>query len=145
MNTTNATQTQGYLLLFRGKDWDEGLSPEEIQEVMDRFIAWSNGLTQSGKVKGGQALARTGVVVGREGRTVDGPFPETKEAVGGYLLLDVATLEEAVAIARSSPGLAFGVTIEVRPVLDECPVFTRLRERLASSGSLAGPDLRQAA
>ena len=72
------------------------------------------------------------MVSGKKGRTVaDGPFAESKEAVGGYLLLDAGTLEKAVAIAQSCPTLDFGITIEVRPVLDECPVFKRAKERLA--------------
>jgi len=57
MNTSNDSTNPGYLLLFRGKDWDEGLSPDELQQVMGRFMAWSNGLEKSGKVKAGQALA----------------------------------------------------------------------------------------
>jgi len=122
----------GYLLLFRGKDWDEGLSREELQEVMNRTNAWFNGLFASGKVKGGQALAREGkFVAGKSGAVViDGPFAESKEAIGGYLLLDVATLEEAVAIARKSPGLDYGISVEVRPVMDECPCYKRAREKL---------------
>ena len=128
---TNEDTNPGYLLFFRGKDWDEGLSPEELRAVMDRFVAWSDGLTRSGKAKGGQALAREGTTItGANRRTIaDGPFAESKEAIGGYLLLQVDTIDEAVAIAKSCPGLDYGGTIEVRPVLDECPVFKRARER----------------
>ena len=132
MNTNNDATKPGYLLLFRGKDWDEGLSPKELQQVMDRFTAWSDGLSKSSKVKGGQALAREGKTIsGRNGHTVaDGPFAESKEAIGGYLLLEVDDVDEALAIAKSCPGLEFGGTIEVRPVLAECPVFKRAKERL---------------
>jgi hypothetical protein len=58
---------------------------------------------------------------------MDGPFAESKEAVGGYLVLDVETIEEAVAIAQSSPGLAYGGSIEVRPLAEECPLDVRAR------------------
>jgi hypothetical protein len=44
--------------------------------------------------------------------------------------LDVRTLEEAMAIAKSYPALELGISIEVRPVLQECPIFKRVRERL---------------
>ena len=68
-------------------------------------------------------------VSGKNGRFVtDGPFAESKEAVGGYLVLDVETIEEAIAIAQSSPGLAYGGAIEVRPVAEECPLDIRARE-----------------
>jgi hypothetical protein len=70
-------------------------------------------------------------VSGKNGRVVtDGPFAESKEEVGGSLLLDVGTFEEALAIAKSYPALELGISIEVRPVLQECPVFKRIRKRL---------------
>jgi hypothetical protein len=57
----------------------------------------------------------------------DGPFAESKEAIGGYFLLDVATMDEAVAIARECPGLPYGIRVEVRPVAGECPIAADLR------------------
>ena len=56
---------------------------------------------------------------------VDGPFAESKEAVGGYLVLQADNLNEAVEIARSTPMLKYGITVEVRPILAECPIFER--------------------
>lgn len=119
-----------YLLLFRGRDWDEGLSPEELQEVLDRVMAWFDGVQQTGKVKAGQPLARQGRIVSGNG-VADGPFAESKEAIGGYLLLEADDLDEAVAIARTCPTLDYEITVEVRPVLDECPCFKRAKEKLA--------------
>jgi hypothetical protein len=52
----------------------------------------------------------------------DGPFAESKEAIGGYFLLKVDSIEEAVAIAKDCPGLAYGARVEVRPVAEACPV-----------------------
>lgn len=136
-NQTTNTEigTAGYMLFFRGKDWDEELSNEEVQVLLGKVMAWFDGLNNSGKVKGGQPLARRGAfVTGGTSRSVsDGPFAESKEAVGGYLWVDVPTFEEAVEIAKSCPTLDHGITIEVRPVLEECPVFKRLRQRLPSA------------
>ena len=114
----------GYLLLLRGNEWYKELSQEKIHEVMNLSRAWFQRIAAEGKVKGGQALVRSGAIVsGKNGRTIaDGPFAESKEAIGGYLLLDVATLEEAIAIAETSPALAYGTSIEVRPVAEECPL-----------------------
>ena len=56
---------------------------------------------------------------------MDGPFAESKEAVGGYLVLQAEDLNEAVEIAQSAPALRYGVTVEVRPILAECPIFER--------------------
>jgi hypothetical protein len=51
---------------------------------------------------------------------VDGPFAETKEAIGGYVMLMVNDLEEATAIAQDHPGLPYGLQIEVRRLADSC-------------------------
>jgi hypothetical protein len=127
----------GYLLFFRGKDWDEGLTPEELAAAMDRFTQWSNHLAQSGKISGGHALDRSRTTLTRQnGQLVtDGPYPEAKEAVAGTLILTVATYEEAVAIASSSPALDFGGTIDIRPLLAECPIFKRARMKTLLRGS----------
>ena len=52
---------------------------------------------------------------------------ESKEAIGGYFLLDVASFDDAVAIAQECPGLPYGVKVEVRPVAAECPVASELK------------------
>jgi hypothetical protein len=129
-----------YLLLFRGTDWDSGLSPEEIQKVMNQLMAWFEGLHQQGRIKAGQPLGEEGrTVSGKKGRIVaDGPFAESKEAVGGYLIVRASDLDEAVAIAKGFPCLNHGGIVEVRPVVEECPTFQRAKEQL---GQAAAPSL----
>ena len=124
------TITSEYMLLFRGTDWDRNLSPEEIQKVMTQWATWLERLTQEGKVKAAQPLANDGKIISwKRGLTVaDGPFAESKEAIGGYFLLDVASLDEAVAIAQECPGLPYGVQVEVRPVAAECPLASELKQ-----------------
>jgi hypothetical protein len=126
------TTTSEYLLLFRGTHWDKDLSPEELQQVMGRFMAWFERLQQQGKLKGSNPLKHEGKIVsGKNGRTVaDGPFAESKEAIGGYFLLQVADRDEAVAIARECPVLEYGSTVEVRPVAEKCPTMQRAEEQL---------------
>ncbi len=117
-----------YLLLIRGTEWYDGLSPEQLQETMGQFMGWLDGLTKSGKLKGAQPLEPEGKVVsGKNGRVVaDRPFAEAKESVGGYFLLRVDTFEEALAIAQSCPILEFGPSMEVRPVAEMCPIMKEL-------------------
>ena len=126
MNTQ--TKPTEYMLLFRGNDWYKALSPEEMQKVADHWMAWFKRLTDEGKAVAGNPLEREGKLVsGKNGRVVaDGPFAESKEAIGGYFLLRVNTLDEAVAIAKQCPGLAYGSVVEVRPVAAECPVAAEL-------------------
>jgi hypothetical protein len=125
MNTE--TTIGEYMLLFRGPHWDKGLSTEELQQTMDKVMSWFEGLNQRGKIKGAQPLGGQGrTISGTNGRFVlDGPFTETKEAVGGYLLLQADSLDEAVEIARGNPALRYGVSVEVRPILAECPILQR--------------------
>lgn len=123
------TKTPGYMLLFRGNDWHKGLSPEEMQQVADQWMAWFKRLTEQGTAIAGNPLEPEGrIVSGKNGRVVsDGPFAESKEAIGGYFLLRVSTLDEAVAIAKQCPGLGYGAVVEVRPVADECPIAEEIR------------------
>ena len=116
------------MLLFRGPHWDRGLSDEELQQTMDRVTAWYEGL----KVKGGQPLGPENRIISGKRRTVaDGPFAESKEAIGGFLQIEAGSLDEAVEIAKSAPMLDYCITVEVRPVVEECPCFKRVRGRLA--------------
>ncbi len=126
----NAEKQNEYLLLFRGNEWYNNLSPEELQKAMSQFKAWFDRLTEQGKLKGAQPLVREGKIVsGKNGRVVaDGPFAESKEAIGGYFLLAVNSLDEAVAIAKTCPSLEYGTQVEVRPVADECPMAERARQ-----------------
>jgi hypothetical protein len=115
---TTPTTTSEYMLLFRGMHWDKNLSPQEIQNVMSRWIAWFDRLTQEGKAKAGQPLTEKGKIIsGKKGqKVVDGPFAESKESIAGYILLQAATLDEAVKIAKECPGLDYGISVEVRLV-----------------------------
>lgn len=112
-----------YMLLFRGNHIHSGLSPEEMQEVASQMMAWFKRLSDKGIAQAGRPLDNSGKVVsGKNGRVVtDGPFAESKEAVGGYFLLQVDTMDEAVAIAQECPMLPHGGKVEVRQVLEKCP------------------------
>ena len=134
------TEKTDYLLLFRGTNWDKELSPEQLQKVVSDWAAWFERLTQEGKCKGGHPLQNEGKLVsGRKGRAVaDGPFAESKEAIGGYFYLQVADENEAIQIAQQCPGLEYGVVVEVRPVAEMCTVRARALEHASRTGQLAG-------
>ena len=94
---------------------------------MPRWFAYTNELQEAGVLVAGDALqpvdAATTVRV-RDGETVisDGPFAETKEALGGYYILDVPDLDAALAWAAKIPNVGYG-SVEVRPVVvfDQAP------------------------
>ncbi|HXT11186.1 MAG TPA: YciI family protein [Candidatus Angelobacter sp.] len=118
----------GYMLIFRGTDWYKGLSHEEMQQVGDKWMAWFKGLMASGKAVAGNPLEREGKIVGKNRVVSDGPFAESKESIGGYFLLNVETMDDAVAIAKDCPGLPYGIRVEVRQVAGECPLVEKVRE-----------------
>jgi hypothetical protein len=126
----NTDANRRYMLIFRGTDWYQGLSPEQMQQVADQWMSWFNGLRESGTATAGDPLEPVGKVVsGSHGRTVtDGPFSEAKESIGGYFLLEVESMEEAVAIARECPGLPYGIRVEVRPLAGACAMVDKVRK-----------------
>lgn len=128
--TDSPDQNSPYMLFFRGHDWDRGKSREETERIMASVSAWFEDLQRHGVVRGGAPLAREGKFVsGRDRSVADGPFAESKEVVGGYLVVEVDSLETATEIARRCPTLEHGIAIEVRPMLSECPISKRLREQ----------------
>jgi hypothetical protein len=129
--STQSTKSE-YMLLFRGTDWDKSLSSEEVEKVMSRWNTWMERLSKRGRITAGHALDRyEGKIVSwKKGYMVaDGPFAESKEAIGGYFLLQVDDLEEAVEIAKQCPALEYGLDVEVRPLAEECPPFQRVKEQ----------------
>lgn len=128
-----------YMIVFRNLEWHNGLSPEQLQKVASDWMAWFKRLQAEGIAIAGNPLGPKGKVVsGKNGRTVaDGPFAEAKEAIGGYFLLNVKTMDEAVAIAQQCPGLPYGAKIEVRPVLEQCPLCAEVgaEKELAQAGA----------
>lgn len=113
---------QQYLLLIYG---DEGawakLSPDQISAEMGAYFAYTEELAKAGVLVAGDELhpvatAKTVSVEGGKQKIVDGPFAETKEALGGYYLVKAETIEDALAWAAKCPGAKYG-RIEVRPVV----------------------------
>ena len=105
-----------YMLLFVGTNWYNELSYPEVKKLVDDAKAWFDGLIAQGKVKGGNGLARTGArVTGKTGRVIsDGPYAETKEALGGFIVVEAANIEEAITIAKTNPTIPYGTTVEIR-------------------------------
>lgn len=122
-----------YMLMFVGNEWCNELSYPEIKKLAEDAKAWMDGLVAQGKAKGGNGLARTGArVTAKTGQVIlDGPYAETKEAIGGFVIVEAANIEEAIAIAKMCPVTRYGTTIEVRPVFtsyEDCPLYRRLQE-----------------
>jgi hypothetical protein len=96
------------------------VSPEQMQKIIEKYIAWGNRLRDAGVMDNGQKLTdEPGKVVRRtdgEVRVMDGPYSETKEVLGGYYIISADTYAEAVDRSRDCPHLDYGGTIEVRQI-----------------------------
>ncbi len=125
-----------FMLLFRnaGHESHAHLSAAEKAKLARGWNDWFETLAAQGKVEHARPLALEGRVVSGPGgsRVTDGPYAEAKEVVGGYFFLTVADLDEATAIARQCPGLAIGLTVEVRPVADVSPMLADVPGRAAA-------------
>ena len=97
-----------------------GLGPAEIERLDRETKPFDASLRASGHFLDSDALepTRTAKTVRRQSGKLlvtDGPFAETKEAIGGFLLIEAADMDEAIAIVSAMPGLAHG-SVEIRPV-----------------------------
>lgn len=97
----------------------EHLSPDEGQSILEECLAYDDELRRGGHFLGGEALAssRNGITLQMRGGEVsitDGPFTETKEQLGGILLLEARDLNHAVALMSKHPGVRIG-PFEIRP------------------------------
>ena len=132
-------ETQPFMLLFRntGPENHQHLSADERQQLVTRWNAWFEGLLAQGKAVEGQPLEmETRVVSGPSGsRVIDGPFPEAKEAIGGYVKLLVRDMDEATTIAQRHPGLAYGLIVEVRQMTPHCHLGVNTKPATAASAN----------
>ena len=112
-----------YMLLIytRESDWTS-LSDQGRGELFGEYMAFTEQIRKSGHYVAGDGLEATSTATTvrvRNGQTVstDGPFAETREQLGGFYLVDVSDLDEAIGIAARIPPARKG-TIEIRPVLE---------------------------
>ncbi len=109
--------TRYMILIYEDETSYENATPEVLGEVMQAHDAFSAGVERHGaQLVGGEALQPTTTATTVRGADVtDGPFVETKEALGGYYVIDAPDLDTALAVARTVPARFGGV--EVRPVM----------------------------
>ena len=111
--------TRYMFLIYGDESRYADATPEDWAEMVQAHDAWSASVVAAGAtIVSGEALATSGTsttVRQTDGgpALTDGPFIETKEALGGFYVLDCADLDQALALARTLPG----EVVEVRPVI----------------------------
>jgi hypothetical protein len=108
---------QYVLMLLEEESWEKQ-SKEEMKRAYAAIGAWVDDLRDKGIMKGGEELQpmRTATTVRRKNGAMsvtEGPFIESKEHVGGFMMIEVPDLDAAIAIAKSWPG----GDVEVRPIV----------------------------
>lgn len=94
------------------------MSPEALQNSMQKWMDWIGGIAAQGKlVDRGNRLANEGNVVRPSQIVTDGPYIETKESVGGFIMVRAESLDEATEMAKGCPILSTGGNVEVRPII----------------------------
>ncbi len=109
-------QKSPFLLLFRESSDAPDRTPEEMQHIMGQWMAWIKRLRDEGQYVSGNRLEDAQKIL--RGKTImDGPFAETKEVVSGLIVVLAGDLAHATMLAQGCPGLAYGNSVEVRPVI----------------------------
>ena len=95
-------------------------SPDEMQSIVEEYVAWRRSLEEQGRLVGGEKLADEGGRIltanGAGVHVVDGPFAEAKEVLGGYFTIEASSYDEAIEISKGCPHLKYGERIELREI-----------------------------
>ena len=117
--------------------WD-AMTAEEQKSMMDECFAYDNILRSGGHMVGGEALqsARTAATLRYENGRVsvtDGPFAETKEQLGGLLVLEARDMNQAIQLMSKHPSVRMGGTWELRPADNTCMEYAKSRQQPAQA------------
>ena len=104
-----------YMLVMTGrsKDWkDRG--PDENQRLMEKYYAFVDMLRAGDGFVAGSALNQAGYGISdKGGATIDGPFPETKEVLNGYMVFKAPNFDAAIDLTKKCPALTHGERIQL--------------------------------
>jgi hypothetical protein len=108
---------KNFLLVFKG-GIDPGKNPAAYESNMSLWNQWIGSLAAEGKVVGAERLASDGILIkGKSKQVVDGPYTESKDMIGGYLLINAPDQKTACDIAMGCPIYENDGAVEVREVV----------------------------
>jgi hypothetical protein len=111
------THVAKFLFVYRSGQGSRTMSPEEMQQVLQKWGAWiAEGFRKGWMLDAGDGLKKEGRVVNASKVVTDGPFVEAKEIVGGFSIVQADTLDAAAELAKGCPIFLRGGTVEVRPL-----------------------------
>lgn len=106
-----------FMFLIRGPG-DIKLTPEQSQVQMQKWHNWVAELTAKGHFTGGAPLGKEGKIMkGTKPVVTDGPFTESKELLGGYLMMKAESMQEATELASGFPDFDKACSLEIREIM----------------------------
>jgi hypothetical protein len=119
------------------KDWD-AVSTEEKNAMLEECIAFDKARRKSGHWLGGiplQGVRTAKTLRSNVGKVIvsDGPFAETKEYLGGLVVIGTTDMDHAIELLSKHPGLRFGVTVEIRPIDEEANARWEARQNMVAA------------
>lgn len=107
------------MFIFQGgMSSSEELSPETMQQSMNKWMAWIEQLRKAGKYVAGEPLMLGGKCIeGKERVITDGPFAEGKEVVGGFFIVNAENYDEALALAQDYPDFDLDGKVQIRQIM----------------------------
>jgi hypothetical protein len=116
----------------------ESFSAAEQNQMMEECFAYDDVLRKGGHFAGGEALqsARNAATLRwQDGKVVvtDGPYAETKEQIGGILILEADDMEHAIELMSQHPGVRLGGPFEIRPAEESINELVAARDKAAAS------------
>ena len=107
------------LLLRDAGRFDPNMSPDEMQAIVQRYVAWRARVQKNGSsIMGHKLHDKQGRVLNGAGgamKITDGPYAEAREVMGGLFVIEAKSYDEVVELAKDCPHLDFG-SIEIREV-----------------------------
>jgi hypothetical protein len=127
---------------YYDKNKFEGMTEGEQQAMFDTCFEYDDHLRNNGHWAGGEALESQEnalILYWQNGKvaTTDGPYAETKEQLGGILVLEARDMNHAVQLMSQHPALKYGNFFEIRPTADMSKAYTESEQRRRKDTSLA--------
>ena len=108
-----------FIMLLHDAGLPKDISPDQIQAIVQRYVAWRRKIQQNGRKVDGHKLTdgQGRVMRGAPGTTkvTDGPYAEAREVIGGLFIVEADSYDEVVQLSKECPHLDFG-SIEIREV-----------------------------
>ena len=106
-----------FMMIFRSTPMDMQMTPEQIQANIKLWQDWIGGIAAQGKFVSTNQLSSEGKTLKPNNVITDGPYAEVKEIIGGYVIVQTETLDDAMKLAEGCPILQVGGHVEVRTLI----------------------------